>query len=42
VIVKVIIPILPLYIFGIFLKIAEEGQAAMIMNLFFKVMKNGS
>jgi len=38
VIVKVIIPILPLYIFGIFLKIAEEGQAAMIMNLFFKVI----
>ncbi|PKP43336.1 MAG: sodium:proton antiporter [Bacteroidetes bacterium HGW-Bacteroidetes-10] len=38
VIVKVIIPFLPLYIFGIFLKIAEEGQAVMIMNLFFKVI----
>lgn len=38
VIVKVIIPLLPFYIFGIFLKIAEEGQAIIIMNLFFKVI----
>lgn len=38
IIVKAIIPILPLYIFGIFLKIAAEGQASMIMGLFFKVI----
>lgn len=38
IIVKVIIPLLPLYIFGIFLKIAAEGQAAMILSLFFKVI----
>ena len=38
IIVKAIIPLLPLYIFGIFLKIASEGQAIMIMSLFFKVI----
>lgn len=38
VIVKAIIPVLPLYIFGIFMKITEEGQATAIMGLFFKVI----
>ena len=38
IIVKAIIPLLPIYIFGIFLKIASEGQATMIMKLFFKVI----
>ncbi len=38
VIVKAIIPILPLYIYGIFLKITEEGQVTVIMGLFFKVI----
>lgn len=38
IIVKAIIPLLPIYIFGIFLKIASEGQANMIMRLFFKVI----
>jgi len=38
VIVKAIIPVLPLYIFGIFLKITEEGQVTVIMGLFFKVI----
>ncbi|MCE5320264.1 MAG: dicarboxylate/amino acid:cation symporter [Bacteroidales bacterium] len=38
VIVKAIIPVLPLYIFGIFMKITEEGQATVIMGLFFKVI----
>ena len=37
-IAKVIIPILPLYIFGIFLKMGAEGQAASIMALFMKVI----
>ncbi len=37
-IAKVIIPILPLYIFGIFLKMGAEGQAASIMSLFMKVI----
>lgn len=38
IIVKAIIPLLPIYIFGVFLKIASEGQANMIMRLFFKVI----
>ncbi len=38
IITKVIIPLLPIYIYGIFLKIGAEGQAAMIMSLFFKVI----
>ncbi|MEN6619876.1 MAG: dicarboxylate/amino acid:cation symporter [Rikenellaceae bacterium] len=38
VITKAIIPILPLYIYGIFLKITEEGQVSVVMGLFFKVI----
>lgn len=38
VISKVIIPLLPLYIFGIFLKISAEGQVSTILGLFFKVI----
>lgn len=38
VITKVIIPLLPLYIFGIFLKIADDGQAASTISLFVKVI----
>ena len=38
VIEKVIIPLLPLYIFGIFLKIGAEGQVALVLGLFFKVI----
>jgi Na+/H+-dicarboxylate symporter len=38
IIVKAIIPVLPLYIYGIFMKITEEGQATVIMGLFFKVI----
>lgn len=38
VIVKAIIPFLPLYIYGIFIKLAEEGQVTLIMGLFFKVI----
>lgn len=38
VITKAIIPVLPVYIYGIFLKITEEGQATLIMGLFFKVI----
>jgi Na+/H+-dicarboxylate symporter len=34
----VIIPLLPLYIFGIFLQIGAEGQAGAIMKLFIKVI----
>lgn len=34
----VIIPLLPLYIFGIFLQIGAEGQAGAIMKLFVKVI----
>ncbi len=34
----VIIPLLPLYIFGIFLQIGAEGQAGAIMRLFIKVI----
>ena len=35
---KVIIPLLPLFIFGIFLKIADDGQAASTISLFVKVI----
>lgn len=35
---KVIIPLLPLFIFGIFLKIADDGQAASTITLFLKVI----
>ena len=38
VIEKAIIPLLPLYIFGIFLKIGAEGQVALVLGLFFKVI----
>jgi Na+/H+-dicarboxylate symporter len=38
VIEKVIIPLLPLYIFGIFLKIGAEGQIASVMGTFIKVI----
>lgn len=38
VISEVIIPLLPLYIFGIFLQIGAEGQAGAIMKLFIKVI----
>ncbi|MBE6223804.1 MAG: dicarboxylate/amino acid:cation symporter [Bacteroidales bacterium] len=34
----VIIPLLPIYIFGIFLQIGAEGQAGAIMKLFIKVI----
>lgn len=34
----VIIPLLPLYIFGIFLKIGAEGQVSVVLGLFFKVI----
>lgn len=35
---KVIIPLLPLYIFGIFLKMGVEGTVMMIVGLFIKVI----
>lgn len=35
---KAIIPFLPLYIFGIFLKIGAEGQVSTILQLFLKVI----
>lgn len=35
---KAIIPMLPIYIFGIFLKIGAEGQVAVVLGLFFKVI----
>lgn len=35
---KVIIPLLPLYIFGIFLKMGVEGTVMMIVGLFLKVI----
>lgn len=38
VISNVIIPLLPLYIFGIFLKMGAEGQVMSIMSLFLKVI----
>lgn len=34
----VIIPLLPLYIFGIFLKIGAEGQVTSVLSLFFKII----
>lgn len=38
VITKSIIPLLPYYIFGIFLKIGAEGQVSVVLGLFFKVI----
>lgn len=38
VIKKAIIPLLPLFIFGIFLKLSAEGQVGTIMKLFIKVI----
>lgn len=35
---KAIIPFLPLYIFGIFLKIGAEGQVGTVLGLFLKVI----
>lgn len=35
---SVIIPLLPLYVFGIFLQIGAEGQAGAIIKLFIKVI----
>lgn len=35
---KVIVPLLPLYIFGIFLKMGAEGQVWTMMTLFIKVI----
>lgn len=37
-ITKAIIPFLPLYIFGIFLKIGVEGQVGSVLQLFIKVI----
>lgn len=34
----VIIPLLPIYIFGIFLKIGAEGQVSSVLSLFFKII----
>ena len=38
VITAVIIPVLPLYIFGIFLNITNSGQVAGVMNVFLKII----
>lgn len=38
VITAVIIPVLPLYIFGIFLNMTNSGQAAGVMNVFLKII----
>lgn len=35
---KIIIPLLPLYIFGLFLKIGAEGEIASVLTLFYKVI----
>ena len=35
---KVIIPFLPIYIFGIFLEMGAEGQVGAVLNLFIKVI----
>ena len=35
---NIIVPLLPLYIFGIFLKIGAEGQVPVVLGLFFKVI----
>ena len=37
-IAKAIIPLLPIYIFGIFLKMGVEGQVAGILSLFLKII----
>lgn len=37
-ITKVIIPVLPLYIFTIFLKIGAEGEVGMVLRMFIKVI----
>jgi Na+/H+-dicarboxylate symporters len=34
----IIVPLLPLFIFGIFLKIGAEGQVPVVLGLFFKVI----
>jgi len=38
VITRVIIPVLPLYIFGIFLKMGAEGNVAAVMGMFIKII----
>ena len=38
IITKVIVPVLPLYIFTIFLKIGAEGQVGVILGMFIKVI----
>jgi len=38
VITAVIIPVLPLYIFGIFLNMTNSGQVAGVMNVFLKII----
>lgn len=38
VITKVIIPFLPIYIFGIFLKMGAEGYVAAVMGMFIKII----
>ena len=38
VITAVIIPVLPLYIFGIFLNMTNSGQVAVVMNVFLKII----
>lgn len=38
VITNVIIPLLPLYIFGIFLRMGAEGNAAPVMGMFIKII----
>lgn len=38
VITAVIIPVLPLYIFGIFLNMTNSGQVARVMNVFLKII----
>lgn len=38
VITSVIIPVLPLYIFGIFLNMTNSGQVAGVMNVFLKII----
>lgn len=35
---RAIVPLLPLYIFGIFLKMGAEGQVAGILSLFLKII----
>lgn len=38
VIAKIIVPLLPLYIFGIFLKMSVTGEAASILSAFYKII----